>query len=164
MTDGFDFSDLTPQEVPVKGLFGQDWVLAEASAAAVATYDNRKMAGAVLSEDGTVARLSNLADLRALAVALCLYPADWDRATERAPDAQAEFEARVRRWPDRVIDPLYNRLTEISPTLLGKQSVEDLLEQRARLDRAIRRLEARGGFDPKGRPADSTDSSPTAGS
>jgi hypothetical protein len=146
-----EFDDLAPREVPVR-LGKQEYILAEASAGAAAAYDNRKMKGATLGEDGTFARLENLADLRPYAISLCLRKENGEMVTEEW----------VRSLPDRIIDPLYDRLREISPSLFGTTTVEDLERQRSRIDEAIKALEAKKG-DPKGSPAGTSPNSSTAG-
>lgn len=160
MTDlsKLDFDDLAPREAKFT-LAGQRYVLTEASAGAAAAYDNRKMRDARLTEDGTVARFENFADLGPYAVSLCLFRVTGDGPRDREPVT----EEWVRGLPDRVFEPIHAALRDISPTTFGVPSLESLVRQRDKLNEAIAALEAKKG-DPKGQPAGTTPTSSTAGS
>lgn len=153
--DKLEFDSLEPKEVPVR--LGQgEYVLTEASAGAAAAYENRKMKGAVLGEDGTFARIENLADLGPLAVSLCLFRG-------RGQDREPVTEEWVRSLPDTVVDRLLDAVRVLSPTLFGRSSLEELHKQHARLAKTIADLEAKKG-DPKDSPAGTSPSSSTAAS
>lgn len=115
-----EFDSLEPAWAPVR-MVGERCTLVEATAAIVAAHDNRRMKGATLSEDGTVAKLEDLAGLRAYAVHLCLLrceqpPADFTEQTI----APLRFpEQIVRSWRDVVVDSLYDAVKELSPTMPG---------------------------------------------
>lgn len=132
MIGEFEF-DLTPTEIPVT-ISGQKYVLCEATDAVAAAFRNAGAAGATLDEDGNT-HVGAVGDVQAVLVAGCLF-----RIVEK--DDGTEWKrhpvplAAVRGWPNRVVQPLFEKAKEISE--LGEWESAEMLRQL--IKRAQRRL------------------------
>lgn len=133
---GFDFGSLSLIEVPIKNLFGNDYVLREAGEDAAVRFQNAATKAAKMS-DGKVIGVDGAANAEPLLVGLCLW-----RKDDQGRYTIQVGEAQVRGWPHRVVKPLYAKAKEISH--LEDNSEEGLQKQIDSLtDRLHKQQEAR---------------------
>jgi hypothetical protein len=124
------FDDLTLREVPVR-LGGQAYVLREASVAAACQYRNAILRAGRFGADGKVQAYEDLADIEPLLVSLCLFEADGGRPVSLAT---------VKRWPARLLQPLYRQAKALSE--LDLDTVEGLEQQIREAQDKLTRLRA----------------------
>lgn len=122
-----DFSDLEPVEIEFE-LFGESYLLREATADAAVKYRNAIARSASFS-DGKVTAVTNIANIEPLLVSLCVFKLG-------KPDANGNraitplTETTVRNWPSRLLAPLYKRIKEISELddPVTRESLEKIIE------------------------------------
>ncbi len=145
-----DFSDLTPTEVSVKLPGGRNCILLEATADAAIRFRNATQK-ARKYEDGKLVALEGLFDPEAQVVADCLYEVGPDDQPSRNgsgcfdPSKRVTVSA-VRSLPVRVQTALYDKLLEISPGLVGFDTVASVEREIGNLQRRLEELRrAEGG-------------------
>ena len=137
MLDEIRFDDLTPAEVPV-AIGGKTYVLREASGDAAVAYRNATMAGARIHESGTV--LGSAADAEPILIAKCLF--------QRIEQPDGTIKERpvsvdiIRSWPSRVSRKLFDRAKLISGLGEQDESMDDLMKQKAEVERKLALLES----------------------
>lgn len=105
MSDEFDFSGIKPIEIPVKGPDGNDYVLKEANGTAAKLFNDARIGGVLLGEEGNAQRVSDIGKLEPYLVSLCLFGQPGDRPIKQQV---------IEQWPYQVIKKLYNKAIEIS--------------------------------------------------
>lgn len=128
MTDAFDFTSLTVQEIPFKirnkdGSISQ-YILREASGGAATKYNNAVVDCQVRNEQGKLVAFKDIASVEPLLVSLCAF------------QVTAEGEkpvplATVESWPNRIQKQLFEAAKTISDI------VETLPRERAGLAKAL---------------------------
>jgi len=133
-------------EIPVTWK-GRQYFLREATGEAHAIYQNALMASTSMSADGSVRKITGLADAEPLLVSQCLYDAG---------DKQVSLLI-IKKWPARIVSSLYEKAKEISE-IDKEDSLEVLTKKRDRLNQLIE--EKTKDKDPaKNEHSDSTDGS-----
>ncbi|MGL6095056.1 MAG: hypothetical protein ACRC7O_04550 [Fimbriiglobus sp.] len=148
-----DFDDLKPAEVPVK-IGGVDYVLREATGGAAVAFRNAMSRNTRVSASGQLLG-TELSEAEPLVVGMCLMKTGKDGAILLGPTGvpQAVGTEFVKARPVRVQTVLFERLKEISPTLVpGDDTVESLEKsvavQTAKLEK-LREDGAAGDDGPK---------------
>jgi hypothetical protein len=149
MSEDFVF-DLTCIQTPVV-IGGIQHVLREASEAVAAEYQNIQIHGASLEGDKVTRMPTNPADMVATLVGGCLYRCkDGITATEDTADRDIFPEPvgkdHVRKWPHRIVDPLFDEAKRISN--LGPADLATLKKQAAALAEQIAKREKVEEQDP----------------
>jgi hypothetical protein len=103
MSDGLNFDDLTPVEIPVT-ISGKSYFLLEATGDASCKYRNAQLAATQLGPDGKPIGIRGMADVDPLLVSLCLVDEN------RKPVSVAT----IRAWPARVLEALAKKVKSIS--------------------------------------------------
>lgn len=137
----FDFANLAPAEVPVKNLFGHNYVLVEATEDAAIRFRNRAAQSAKVA-DGKVVGVEAVADLQVLLLSMCLVELNADGSRKTRPDGTSWCVPQdvIRRWPSRVVRPLFEKAKEISA--LGElESPEAVRKQIDRLQDLLAEME-----------------------
>lgn len=147
-----DFGDdLSPREVPVK-MGGKNYVLKEASAAAVCQYRNAITAAAKMGPDGKPTAFGNVADAEPLLVSLCLFEV---RDGKQLPVPLIQ----VRGWKNSVTSKLFERVQKISDMVGGDEETADTIREKMdKLQEKLNDLE-RNGTPAKKEQPQTTDSS-----
>lgn len=102
-TDPMTFDEIDLISVPVT-IKGEEYVLREATSDAAGKYHDAIIKSTRMS-DGKITGSDGLGGVEALLVSLCLF---------RRKDDSAVSLTEVRRWPTRVVKPLFERVKEIS--------------------------------------------------
>ena len=142
----FDEADLTPVEVHVK-VKGDPYVLREAGAGAAIAYNNAKMRAAKM-EDGKLSGFDGVFEADIVLLGKCLHPVDkGTRQVKLQPNGDPhETDPKViRRWLNRVYDPLVKRLKDISPGLEDKETRDTLIKQRENINKKLADLDRKEG-------------------
>lgn len=147
----FDFSKLTLKTESVTGPDGRPYLLRGASAAAAVQFREANLRGQVM-EDGKLVRLQGLVESEPLLVSLCLFSLD----EAGKPDAPVPVQV-IKGWPVEVMKTLYEWVVDNSPGLVSRTR-EGLLEEKARVERALAELDAKAA-DPKASPGSTGTSS-----
>jgi hypothetical protein len=152
MTTDFDFDHIVPTEIPVK-IGGKKYVLREAGSDAAIKFRDAVMAATtwVPGIDGKpenrIARVEKMADTEILLVALCLFPANADGQLAKdengSPTAAPVGMSFVRNLLDRIRQPLYDKIKEISPTL-ADDTEASLAKEMENLKRRTERFHKNG--------------------
>lgn len=130
---GFDFENLEVIEIPFK-YQGKQYVLVEADEDTAAAYRNASVRGAKILDGKLVGLPTDVAGVQSLLVAGCLRLVDGNGM--RQP---VERET-VKRWPSRVVKPLFNKAKEISELDEEDETEDQLIQQRAELNRKLSEL------------------------
>lgn len=104
-TELMTFDEIDLIAVPVR-IGGEDYVLREATSDAAGKYHDAIIKSTRMS-DGKITGSDGLGGVEALLVSLCLF-----KRTGKEESAVPLTE--VRRWPSRVVKPLFDRVKEIS--------------------------------------------------
>jgi len=124
-----DLSKLAPEEIPVKGPDGLNYVMRSASADATVRYENASMKTRkwdnVRGEDGKdhikIIELVNLADVEPFLVSLCLCETEGNqkgRALLKKDGTPVLVpESKIRSWPGASLTPLFELAIRLSPWL-----------------------------------------------
>lgn len=135
MSEGLNFDSLDLIQVPVS-IGGEKYTLCEADEAAGAAYRNARVRGAKLEEGGDVTSLpSDIGGLQALLVCRCLY-----YCKEDGNLGALVPQSTVRKWPSRIVRPLFDKVMEISELEEEEDTTESLEKQIARLEKRLMRL------------------------
>lgn len=136
----FDFSDLTPVEIPVK-YQGVEYILTEADGAAAAKYRASMLKGMEISVDDegnrTTKHIAGISEVQPLLVSLCLK--------DKVSGTRVPLET-VKTWSERIIRKLFDKAKEISELDEQSDDLPSLENQLASLQKRIADL--RGGTDP----------------
>lgn len=149
------FEDLEPIEVPVK--IGKTWyVLAEASYDAFIKYQNFN-AGALKidPETGKAVSFGGNAEGEARLLSMCLYFAEPNSPEGRVPRVKGPNgeptdqpdrsklvpEGLLKSWGARIVQPIYERLEEISAVLGGLNKPEAIRALIAKLQKRLAALD-----------------------
>lgn len=92
----------------------KEYTLKEATGEGAVLYNNRRAACVVLSNDGKIARLKNIADLEPLLVSLCLYDSNGKLVPEKV----------IKTWPStkvRQLHDLAKKISQLNEKQLPKQ-------------------------------------------
>ncbi len=116
----FDFGDISVIEVPVKNLYGKNYVLREASEEAAAKWRNYHLRNSKL-RDGKIVGLGDVMDGPALLLSMCMY--EQSEKGEKLVNINV-----VRGWPARVVKDLFDAAKKISE--LEEKETRDVLEKR----------------------------------
>lgn len=120
------FDTLEPARCPVT-LGDEKYVLKEALGEAAKKYKNASARSARMS-DGKVTHVENLADAEYLLISLCLFTLNGMPVDLK----------KIMLWPNQVLTALYDRIVEMSPGLVQKETEEVLTkrlkETQAKLD------------------------------
>jgi hypothetical protein len=164
MSDEFDFDHVVATEVPVK-IRGKKYVLREVGADAAVKYQDARMAATVWrpgvdgKPENRVASVEKLAETENLLVALCLFPADDNGQLPKdengSPSVASVGMPFVKGLLDRIRDPLYKKVKEISPTLWD-DTLESLTKEQESIDKR------RAALLKNGTPEDQAKNSPDA--
>lgn len=122
MSDEFNFDDLQIKEKPVT-IQGVNYVLREANGDAACKYRNALLGQVELGSDGVPKKLGKVADVEPMLVSLCISKVQG----EGKPIATVN-EQDVRRWPNRVIKPMFEWIKKNS----------DLEEEESQLSKELR--------------------------
>jgi hypothetical protein len=110
----YEEEDLIPKRVPVR-LGKREYVLVEAGAEAARLYRNAMVRGMELNEQGKATKAGNLADTQIILVQNCLFEIiTAPNGTKKERPADPSW---VKQLPDRIINHLFQRSKDISPTL-----------------------------------------------
>ena len=104
----FNFDSLKEIEIPVR-YKGKDYVLVEASGEAAAKYTDRIISGTRM-EEGKPVGTAGIAVPQLELVCDCLFHTDSNGDRTK----QSVSLAVLSKWPNRVIQPLFKKLEEIS--------------------------------------------------
>lgn len=127
MIDELRFDDITPIERPVV-IGNEKYVLRETSGDAAVQYENARIRCHEY-QGGVLVRVKDPANLEPLLVSLCLF----DDGGKPVP------EAKVRGWPSRVQQGLYDAAREISGMNEPAKSIEEKIED---LQRQLKQAKA----------------------
>lgn len=152
MNGELNFDDLTPIEVPVK-YDGKDYVLCEADEEAAAVFRNGSIRGAPVDDGEVVGLPTDLGSQQSLLVSRCLHHTD----SSGEKTTQLVDQRVLRKWPSRVIKPIFEKAKEISELGEDDDTMENLLKERGRIDKRILKLKENAA---KNEPNDTTDGSP----
>lgn len=134
-TEGVDFADLSkPIEVPIKNLFGKDYVLREAGYGAALSYNNS--ASRVIQidpETGKPSAINAVTDDDAQLVASCLFELKPNGGVTQVP------YVTVKGWKNSVVQRLAKIAKDISE-IGGQDTVESLEKEKLEIDKKIERL------------------------
>lgn len=134
MSDSFDFNDLSVIEIPVS-ISGKKYVLREADEETAAIYNNARLKGIPVKDSEVVGLPEDVGGIQSLLVSCCLFHLDNNgKATSQHVDRDI-----VKRWPSKVVKPLFVKAKEISE-LDDKSDLKSLEKQRNDLDKTIRNL------------------------
>jgi hypothetical protein len=137
----FSLADLAPIEYGPFKLGDNDCILRQASHAAAKEYSNALIKAGRMQEDGKVVITGGLADGQAPLIAACLL-----KVMVRAADGNStktytlsgSFSLQqIQAWPDQVCQKLFDKIVEMSPTLLGKPTRESLEKRLADTQKAL---------------------------
>jgi hypothetical protein len=103
LTEEMEFDSIALIEVPVK-IAGVKYTLREASGEAVCAYRDAQIEGTVFNAEGKPVSVKGLSQVNMLLLSYCLFD---DKGTN-VPLAV------IKAWPNRVIEPLAERVKEIS--------------------------------------------------
>ena len=104
-TTEMTFDEIDLIAIPVK-IKGEDYVLREATAEAAGKYHDAIIKSTRMA-DGKITGSDGLGGVEALLVSCCLYKKD-------GKEERAVTLTEVKRWPTRVVKPLFERVKEIS--------------------------------------------------
>lgn len=135
MSDSFDFNDLTVIEIPVS-IAGNKYVLREADEETAAMYNNARLKGIPVKDSEVIGLPEDVGGVQSLLVSRCLFPLN----SEEKPLPDCVHRDTVKKWPSRVVKPLFVKAKEISE-LDDKGDLNSLREQRDELDKQIEDLE-----------------------
>jgi len=130
----FNFDDLTPISIPVTYNKSQ-YTLREASGDAACRYRNAVMACTVMSPEGNIIGVRDVASVEPLLVSLCLYDSQGANVPQEI----------IRTWPGRIVRQLFITARDISE-LSPEETEESLLKQQSEIAARLSILE-------KGNPA-----------
>jgi hypothetical protein len=113
VSESFDFSSLSPVEIPVVGPDGKQYVLKEANGTAAKRYNDARTGG-ILFEGGQLKKIEGAGSLEPLLVSLCLFAVEGE-GEKKVLRPMANHQPYIEReFPARVIKQLYNKAREIS--------------------------------------------------
>lgn len=118
---------------------GTQFLLKEASGAAVAQFRNHTISKARMRDGEVVGIDGGVADAESLLVSLCLYQLQDGKEVAAVPLAS------VRAWPSRITSALFKRIKEVSGMDEDAATPEKLKAEMEKLKRQLERLE---GDDP----------------
>ena len=104
-TTEMTFDEIELISIPVR-IGGEDFVLREATAEAAGKYHDAIIKSTRMS-DGKITGSDGLGGVEPLLVSLCLF-------RKKGKEEEAVSLIEVRRWPTRVVKPLFERVKEIS--------------------------------------------------
>ena len=134
MPESFDF-DLTLIEIPVT-VGGNKYVLREADEETASMFNNARLKGIPVKDSEAVGLPEDLGGLQSLLVTRCLFPID----SSGEPLPSCVRRDTVKKWPARVVKPLYIKAKKISE-LDDKEDLESLKKQRDDVAEKIKELE-----------------------
>ena len=98
-----NFESIEPIEVPVT-IAGKTYTLVEAVGEAVEVWRDAQISGTEFNAEGKPVRVSGLSGLNMLLLSRCLLD----------PERKPVPLAVIKRWPNRIIEPLAEKVKEIS--------------------------------------------------
>lgn len=104
-TTEMTFDEIDLISIPVR-IGGEDYVLREATADAAGKYHDAIIKSTRMA-DGKITGSDGLGGVEALLVSCCLY-------RKVGKEEQAVTLTEIKRWPTRVVKPLFERVKEIS--------------------------------------------------
>lgn len=104
-TEAMTFDEIDLIAVPVK-IGGEEFTLREATAEAAGKYHDAIIKSTRMS-DGKITGSDGLGGVEPLLVSLCLF-------RRKGKEEEAVSLTEVRRWPTRVVKPLFDRIKQIS--------------------------------------------------
>lgn len=116
--EDFNFEDLTPIKIGPFRIGEQQFVLLEADGEAARAYRKASLRGIIVNKGGRMENLNETVDAETVLVSQCLYKVD----SEGNPTTRVGAEV-IRKWPNRVIRPLFDKAKEIS--YLGEDEDSD---------------------------------------
>jgi hypothetical protein len=130
-------------------------VLVEAEAETVFKYRNEVARVATL-EDGKLSKVGNVADADGYLLSMCLYAVNADGSRKQVPITT------LRKWPNKLVKQLLERLEEMSD-LGGSKTIVQVEKEIAKLTKKLARLKSdeEGTTGPKDGPTDAGSSSPS---
>lgn len=141
----FDFSNLAPKEEPVIGPDKERYVIREASGDAVIRYREMNIRARRLEDGKLVGWTGEMVASDAVLVANCLYRTDKDgNRTEVTVPVDL-----IRRWPNQVLDKLYEWVLNNSPGLGGPTTLSELEKEKKRIEDRIAAVKAADIDGPK---------------
>lgn len=136
-----DFTDLAPQIRRVK-IGPDEYEVREASTAAAKRFQNAQMAAYKMDDGKLTGASPTFFDSEPQLVADCTFKLGGDSPSPVPLKT-------VKDWPDRVTAALFDEIKEMSPSLTGKQTVEGIDRQIAKLTELRDKLAKAGGDAPK---------------
>lgn len=119
-----DFLSLSsPIEVPVKNLFGKNYVLREASGDVACRFQNKRAKCMRFGTDGKTASIDNIADVDPELLSMCLFGEN-DK-TPNLYDKPVSLPT-IRAWPSRIVKKLVEKAKEISELEDTEETVVEL--------------------------------------
>lgn len=119
----FDYSDLTPIEIPVTNLNGKNYILREADGDTGAKFKSRS-AQCMRMTEGKVSGVNDIGSLEPYLLSLCMLQVSIHTDGE-TKHLKSVSEATIRSWPSKVVKKLFNKAKEISE-LNEEETVESL--------------------------------------
>ena len=114
-----DLGDISLIEIQYT-IGGVDYILKEASGDAACQYRNALFKDIQLGPEGKPSKIGNMADVEPLLVSLCLFN----------PEGRKIAVDSIRKWPNRIIKQLFEKVKEISD--LNEES-----DERTQLEEAM---------------------------
>lgn len=138
------FDNLERIEVPVK-IAGSKYVLTEADEDAAVRVKNWTLRHAKLGSDGRPTSVGDIADSEPLLVSLCLYHAGEDGKLPLDKDGFPDPKYRVplqvvKKWPARIVQPLYEKAQRISRLAPQDEDEEALRRQMVEIQGKLDKL------------------------
>lgn len=126
------FDSIEPKSINVK-IGNRVFILREATAQAACDFQNAVQSCTIYNDKGIRCGVKNLADVDIVLVKACLIEI-------KDGGYHAVEEGEIRSWPDRIKDKLFRTACEIS-NINQPESKEELLEQKAYIERRLKELE-----------------------
>ena len=126
------FDSIEPKSINVK-IGNRVFILREATAQAACDFQNAVQSCTIYNDKGIRCGVKNLADVDIVLVKACLIET-------KDGGYHAVEEGGIRSWPDRIKDKLFRTACEIS-NINQPESREELLEQKAYIERRLKELE-----------------------
>lgn len=136
MSEELNYDDLTLVEIPVT-IGGKKYVLREADEETAEMFQNAQIKGARVQDGEMISLPTDVAGVQSLLVSRCLYQCDDDGKLFR----QSVSRDIVKKWPSRVVKPLFEKAKEISELNEGVD-LESLEKQRRQIDKQIAKIKA----------------------
>lgn len=134
--ESFDFDSLELIEFPFT-VGGVKYVLREADEEAATEFRNARLKGATLKDGEAVGLPDDIAGVQSLLLSRCTFRCD----EEGKPFSSPVSRDGIKKWPSRIVKPLFEKVKEISELNEDEGTLKDLLKQRKELDERIAEMQ-----------------------